>query len=126
MHPSRIFFVGHGGGHDKTSPQLLFQSTAKAKKIKIYRGISATSEQRVRTEATLSEDVRFGALMQEMTAEDTEGGKYTTNIISINFVFQTCSIIKLSNYKYTTNIISIILCFKHVGSSNYKVHTKHL
>ena len=86
MHPSRIFFVGHGGGHDKTSPQLLFQSTAKStavkgKKIKIYRGISATSEQRVRTEATLSEDVRFGALMQEMTAEDTEGGKYTTNII---------------------------------------------
>ena len=70
--PSKILYVGHGGGSDLTHPQLLFQG-----KTNLYRGVHLPSKDRVRTEAKLHEDTRFDSLMHEMTAEDTEGGEFS-------------------------------------------------
>lgn len=42
-----------------------------------YSGVYLPSKERVRSEAGLQEDDRFGSLMHEMSSEDTEGGEFS-------------------------------------------------
>ena len=73
MHPSSIYYIGHGGGHD--SPQLIYLGEGESKTL--YRGVYLKMKARVRLEAKEQEDPRFGSLMHEMTTEDTEGGEFS-------------------------------------------------
>jgi hypothetical protein len=78
--PGHIVYVGHGGGHAHTHPQLIFQGSGGGganSKRHLYRGVYLPRQDRVRATAKLHEDVRFGSLMHEMTSEDTEGGEFS-------------------------------------------------
>ena len=76
--PHKIVYIGHGGGADRSRAQLVYTpSTSANKDNHFYKGINFDAKTRVKAEARLHEDPRFGALMNEMTAEDTEGGEFS-------------------------------------------------